>query len=254
MSRSCFAIAAAGLLGLSVGCQAPGGKPASGGNLGPLLIGKQQQSKPDSNYIEIESVPRKDDIVQIVQFWNPVPWKYNAFNQPVGFQVPTYFISSETEKGAFVAGTVYAWLHTVGRDPTGQLVRKTVHMWQLGPEESFLFAVRKLAIGGYFYGFILTWPGSLDLSGQTVEIEFGYERGDGKLVMASPRMLRVPAQASSSPLSALPLTPPGDRQPAPQQPEPETPAGANAAPTSPTGTTSPTAPNASASPDSPSRN
>ena len=53
--------------------------------------------------------------------------------------------------------------------------------------------VNKLAIGGYFYGFVLQWPRELSLEGKRVEIQFGYERlSDGQIVLSSARSFRVP--------------------------------------------------------------
>lgn len=179
--------------------------------------GCQSSSRAKDHYINIERVPKRDDIVRVVQFWNPVPWIYDSTNRVIGFKVPTYFISSKTEKGAFVTGTVFVWLHLVERDKQGKIVRRTVHIWQMEKDEVFLFAIRKEAIGGYYHGFILTWPTNLDLAGRDVEIEFGYQRGDGRLVMASPRDFRVPGDASS------PIEPPQLPPREPEAREPEAP-------------------------------
>lgn len=190
---------------LALGCQGP----EKSGSPGPMLLNRGGSAKP-AKYVDITKVPKHDDIVRIVQFWNPAPWLFDAVNRVVGFKVPTYFVSSETEKGALVSGTVYAWLHVVSRDENGAVVRRTVHMWQLSEDESFLFAARKKAVGGYFYGFILTWPTQLDVAGRTVEIEFGYQRSDGRLVMSSARSFKVPLNPD------MRLLPP--RRPAPAVP------------------------------------
>jgi hypothetical protein len=157
-----------------------------------------------NRYLEIEKEPKRNDIVRLVQFWNPSPWLYDSTSRVIGFKVPTYFISSETEKGAFVTGKVFAWMHLVEPNEQGELFRRTVHMWQIEPDEVFQFASRKKAIGGFFHGFMLTWPTSLDVAGRTIEIEFGYQRDDAHLVMGSARTFLVPGRPSGAASPRLP--------------------------------------------------
>ena len=187
LARGLMFTGTAALVLCAAGCQS--GSAGRGGGKG----GK-------SPYLDIEKEPKRDDIVRLVQFWNPAPWLYDSTNRVIGFKVPTYFVSAETEKGTFVTGTVFAWLHLVERSEQREVLRRTVHMWQLQPNEVFLFASRKKAIAGFFHGFMLTWPASLDVAGRTIELEFGYERGDGHLVMGSTRRFRVPGRPSRSPI------------------------------------------------------
>ena len=49
---------------------------------------------------------------------------------------------------------------------------------------------------GYYYGFPLTWPPDADVIGRQIEIAFGYERADGRLVMSPARRFRVPVSQS----------------------------------------------------------
>ncbi len=214
------ALFGAALLLAAAGCATPPG----GGDRPPTPGGGRPEK---TAYEDIEKIPKRDDIIRINQFWAQDPWIYDSVGRAIGFKVPTYYISSETEKGAFVSGRIFVWLHVVQRARSGELVRRTVHMWQMEQAESFLFASRKKAIIGYFYGFILTWPRSLDLGGQTLEIEFAYERGDGRLVMSSGKTFRVPLdprEAFTSPLirpkGFEPTQPPLDAEPPPATRDP----------------------------------
>lgn len=220
-----------GLLLLAMtGCAA-----TPGGNRPPTPGGGRAQK---SAYEDIEKIEKRDDIIRINQFWAGDPCIYDSIGRAIGFKVPTYFISSETEKGTFVSGRIFIWLHVVQVAPNRELVRRTVHMWQMEQAESFLFASRKKAIIGYFYGFIMTWPRSLDLGGQTLEIEFAYERADGRLVVSSGKTFRVPLDpreafttpmirpkgfGETQPLDSAP--PPPRREPLPLSPPAQAPAG-----------------------------
>lgn len=169
----------AGLLALVAGCASPG-KPG--------LFGAT--SKP-GDQIEPTQVDEFDDIVSIVQFWPQYPW-LRENQKTVGFQVRSYFVSGKTEKGEFVPGTIFIWLYEVNPAARGKDAKKLAQVWELDRAASMGFRIRKLAIGGYSYGFVLPWERSLDLAGKTIEVAFGYQRGDGRMVMSKPRQFRAP--------------------------------------------------------------
>jgi hypothetical protein len=85
--------------------------------------------------------------------------------------------------------------------------------------------VLRESIGGYYYGFVLNWPEELELDGQTVEIQFGYQRSDGRVITATPREFTIQPAAGgrASTRSAPAATQPSPAQP-PARPRPAAPA------------------------------
>lgn len=152
---------------------------------------KTAQPKPPPP-IDVERVVLRDDIVVIRQFWSHLPWIVGENDRIAGFFATTYFVSGETEKGAFVPGRILAWLYELLRQTDGTSKRQVVHTWELDHDAAMGFRVRKLAVGGYYYGLVLSWPPDIDVSGKLIEIELGYERTDGRVIVAKPRRFRVP--------------------------------------------------------------
>lgn len=171
------------------GCQAP--QPQSNLRDVRVMGGDGAKVKPPPP-IEAGQVGTRDDVVSIHQFWKPLPWRM-VEDRAVGFSVPTYFISAETEKGVFVSGKILVWLYEILRQADGPAEKQCVHVWEFDRAAALGYRVRKLGIMGYYYGFALTWPPNIDIAGREVEIVFGYERGDGQVVTGMPRRLRVPA-------------------------------------------------------------
>ena len=146
----------------------------------------------DKNQIKPERIETRDDITAIYQFYT-VPWLRNADGGIVGFKAAVYFHSGQTERGAFVHGSILVWLYEVVREPDGGLARKFLHEWELNEREAMAYRVRKRSGMGYYYGLFFSWPPELELSGKQIEIVFGYERTDGKVITGAPRRFRVPA-------------------------------------------------------------
>ena len=186
VTARCAALAAA--LSLCVcGCQMQPKRSAS-----PSTILGNPSDAPRTEYVDAASVPTRDDIVAIHHFWPQVPWLRNSSNEVVGFRVPVYFVSGETEKGAFVPGRIFVWVYRIERLASGELERDPAHIWEFNESEAMGYRVRKLASTGYYYGFMLNWPPNLDLAGHEIEVEFGYERLDGRLVLGAARRFKVP--------------------------------------------------------------
>jgi hypothetical protein len=176
-SRASLAGVALALTVLCAGCATPGKRDPTGG----------EQARIDSS-----NVKTRDDIVQIVQFWNQPYWLQDS-ERVSGFKVTVYFVSGETEKGAFVPGNILVWAYELTPNARGGHERKLVHGWEFTEAEAMAMRVNKVAVGGYFYGFPLQWPRELSLEGKQVEIQFGYERvADKQVVLSSPRRFRVP--------------------------------------------------------------
>src|SRR5262245_65532065 len=114
----------------------------------PEEIKKEKEKNPP---IDPTVVEERDDIVSIQQFWNPQPWISDAGSRPVGFKVPVYMISGHTDppKGAFVPGTILAWMYLV--DPTAppsSTSRQPLYIWELPRNDAMGFRVRKKALMG----------------------------------------------------------------------------------------------------------
>lgn len=154
-----------------------------------------QRRKP-APQINPDKVGSSDDIVEIVQFWSNVPW-IRDLGRTVGFQVPTYFVSAKSQAGTFVPGNVAVILQRVQTGPDGEAVREPLYRWDLDARAANDFRVVKKVAGGYAYSFVLTWPEEVRVDGKKIEIQFVYERGDGRLVKGTPREFNVPDTTAS---------------------------------------------------------
>lgn len=190
-----IAFALAGLAGLAAlaGCaQQPPRDDLSGVRITGSTSGRPA---PAPAMIDPTRSQTYDDVVRIVQFWGQTePSLRDADRRTIGFRTTVYFVSATTEKGEFVPGRILCWLYEVG-GPEAAAPRRLLHTWELTESESMGFRVRKRAIGGHYYGFLLTWPDTLRLDGKRIELQFGYERGDGRVVKADARRFRVPLPA-----------------------------------------------------------
>ncbi len=158
----------------------------------PRILGQSTSRKPKPREIDPTRVRTRDDIVEIYQPWPQTPWLFDEFGRVVGFRVRTYFISGTTQKGAFVPGTIIIKLSEIRRLPGGKFQRIALHTWQFSERDAMGYRVRRLALTGYSYGFVLRWPQELDLSGKTIEIAFYYRRTNGTIIRGLPRRFRVP--------------------------------------------------------------
>lgn len=164
------------------------------------VLGSPTPAPPPPPPIDPTQVPERDDIFAVYYFWPSDPWLRRG-EQVVGFRVPTYFVSGETNKGAFVPGAIIVYLHGFVPDRLNRPTRELFYKWQFNREEAMNYRVRKEAITGYYYGLLLTWPEELDLGGRQVEVQIAYRRLDGTEVRGSPRRVQVPA-------TQLPVEPP----------------------------------------------
>ena len=207
-----LAFAAAGLAALLAGCQPvqkdgvtpTTQKPFFGStadsNASNLkkstILGSTPQAPPAQ--IDPTKVDEKDDITEIFQYWPPAPVRVDNDGAPVGFKVAVYLASGETEKGAFVPGTIYLQLYEVGRALSGKSKRELLHTWQFDRNGAMPYRVRKKSVTGYFYGFILNWPPELELAGKTVDVEIAYEATSGRVVTSAPHRFQVPLPGVSA--------------------------------------------------------
>ncbi|MBK8914606.1 MAG: hypothetical protein IPM64_08430 [Phycisphaerales bacterium] len=151
-------------------------------------------------YIDVMAVPVRDDVVSVQCFWSALPWiQESATGKTVGFRVLTYFVSRDTEKGAFVSNPVVLSMSRIGMDEQGNFIREPLHEWTLDQVAATGFRVRKRAVGGYYYGFVVRWPPNVDPSGKRIEVQIGYRRSDGVLVQSTPRGFDVPMPAVQRP-------------------------------------------------------
>ena len=194
--RSLGRFGVVGVLSISycLGCAAP--KPEAPKSMwrSPQDQGKRRAE----SEIDPTKVETRDDIFQIVQFWPQMPWLQHT-DRIVGFKVTVYFRSGETRLGAFVPGTIFAWIYELEPDAHGRRERKLAHMWEFDQAEALGYRVRKRSIQGYYYGFPLRWDDELRLEGKLIEIQLGYERRNKQLVLSEHRQFRVPVPAGYVP-------------------------------------------------------
>lgn len=200
------ALVAAGLLCCCAGCNGSAKRDEpkqSDAAKASLFLGDKGDKRAPKSEIDPTKVAEREDIVSINMFWQPWPWLSDSESKVVGFRVPVYFVSGETSKGAFVPGRILAWVSTVDRGADGKKRATPVHTWEFTHEQAMGFRVRKVAITGYYYGFMLAWPDDVDLSGKEVEIEFGYERSNGTVITSGGRRFRVPLTGETAAQQSL---------------------------------------------------
>lgn len=183
------------------GCQGPEPKSEP---IKPIFAGGssgEPQKRPDP--VDVEKVETHDDIIAINDIWQQMPWLGDVDGQVVGFKVPVYFQSGTTGKGTFVPGTIRCRLNEIAHTAKGAQ-RLTLQTWELNDKEAFGFRVRRKAITGYYYGFRLRWSSDLKLSGRDIEIQFEYQRKDGRVVASAPKRFKVPLPSEVVPVESGP--------------------------------------------------
>jgi hypothetical protein len=224
-SRYSLQAAAATLLAsalLTAGCESPAPRTETR-YASPLRAARETQ--PIDNTFDATVVPTRDDIVAVHTFWHPVPWLFDSSNRAVGFRVPVVFVSGKTEKGAFVSGEISCRLYERGRDAAGYEQRRLVHEWRFDPQAAMHYRYRRRSVPGYQYGFMLNWPRETVVDGREIEIEFAYQRSDGREITSVGRRFRVPvpneyrppAPAATREAPASGPTGPGQHRPPPGQ-------------------------------------
>ena len=175
--------------------------------------------------LDVPRVKTRDDITAVYSIFPRDPWLRDNDGNVTGFKASVYFQSGKTQKGAFVPGKILIWLYSMHRGPDGQLERRFVHGWEMDEQEAMNWRVRFERRLGYQYGFPILWPPDADLAGKQVEIQFGYERKDGKIIEGSVRRFRVSVPMGYRPpaLESLPL----HREPQSEVPQPTAPPGRN---------------------------
>lgn len=189
-----WGVAALALAALYAGCQTP---PPSNPPR-PILGGPQEPKPRRQDDIDPTKVKSRDDVFQIVQFWPQMPWLQKG-GRVLGFKVPVYFRSSETRLGAFVSGKIFVWVYQLVPREDGRRGSELAHMWEFNEAEAMGYRVIRRSIQGYYYGFPLIWPRELALEGKQVEIQFGYERADKRVILGEARQFRVPVPSGYAP-------------------------------------------------------
>jgi hypothetical protein len=134
----------------------------------------------------------RDDIVAIRQFYSTEPWIRDAEGRYTGVFVRVYLVSAETEKGAFVPGTIKAAMYALTLRPDGTYQRELMHEWSFDQQQAAGYRVRKSSVLGDSYGFVLRWPAELELMGREVQVMFSYQKEDGEVIARRGSRFRVP--------------------------------------------------------------
>lgn len=191
-----FGCATASVAFATLGCESPQNRANQ-----PKSMWPSDDKSGDKNAIDPTRIAERDDIVRVVQFWPQTPWLFDS-ERVIGFKATIYFIAGESMKGAFVPRNILVWINEVLPGPRGQDERKLVHMWEFDSAEAMGYRVNRRSVLGYYYGFPLRWPEELELEGKLIELQFGYERADTRVVLSSPKRLRVPVPQGFQPAAA----------------------------------------------------
>lgn len=174
---------------LLCGCESTHTRPSPGST---WLGQGSQQHDPNANRIDSTRIETRDDVIQIVTYWNQPYWLQDS-ERVRGFKTTVYFVSGQSEKGTFVPGNIFVWVYELVPVKNGRYERKLAYGRQFTEAEAMVLRVNKVAAGGYFYGMILQWPNELHLEGKRIEIQIGYERrADKQVVLSPPRSFSVP--------------------------------------------------------------
>jgi len=141
--------------------------------------------------------PSNDDanIIGVRKFIMQEPWlsfSPDGLRQVDGFKATIYLESGTTGKGAFGDGNIRVSMYTVDREGGSEHLRLAVQ-WELTPEQTVPWRVKKATRLGWGYGLRLPW-GDADVGGKEVEVVFQFLRKDGTVVSSEPIRLRVPAR------------------------------------------------------------
>jgi len=140
------------------------------------------------------NAPLDPNIVQVVAVTRTDPWiNFNPelYPNPDGISVMLYLISGRTGKGAFGDGVIRATMYVLEPGPDGKRKRRKVHEWRFEPDEAYPYRIKKKYLIGWAYGLRLCW-GKADVLGKEIALVFEFERRDGKIIRAQPKLLRVP--------------------------------------------------------------
>lgn len=137
--------------------------------------------------------PRNDRIVAIRHFYAQRPWFHDSDGKVIGFTVRTYFVSGETDKGVFVPGRITVTMNVLERSLEGGFDQTFAHRWTFSEREaaSFRYVTDRVALLGDSYGFVLRWPPDLELMGRRIDVQFTYERTDGRIIAGPRRQFQV---------------------------------------------------------------
>jgi len=140
----------------------------------------------------------KDDanIIGVRKFIAQEPWlsfSKEGLRQADGFKATLYLESGTSGKGAFGDGNIRISMYTVERDGDGEHLRLAVQ-WELAPEQTLPWRVKKATRLGWGYGLRLPW-GDADVCGREVEVSFQFLRKDDAIISAEPVRLRVPPRS-----------------------------------------------------------
>ncbi len=134
--------------------------------------------------------PTTDNITLVFAPWKEPIWITDD-GRIVGFKVRAYFVTPETDKGAFVSGDIVA--KTFVRTGADSKSRQLVHEFRLSESEARRFRINKRAIPGYSYGLVVRWPDDLDLSGGNIDIAIEYHALSGNVVRVPAKSFTVPS-------------------------------------------------------------
>lgn len=181
------------------------GRAAASGRLGPMLVlgllatglglftgcEAQQPRNNGAPTIDAATISPRTDIRRVHAFWRTNPW-ITVDGRLRGIQVRTYFVSAETERGAFVDGDIVVRMFARDSNEQGELERRQLYEWVLTPEQAMGFRVRKEAPMGYSYGLVLSWPSELRFPTDEVDFVVGYRAPGGRFVATPPKPFKLP--------------------------------------------------------------
>lgn len=151
------------------------------------------------------------DIVEVYSYLEGDPWVRDGDGRIVALKMRAYFVSSTTGKGRFVPGLVHAQIFLTLPRKDGGYERFRLYEWEMNELETRGFRLKKPSVLGDSYGFVLRWPGQLNVMGQHVEVSISYKRGDGREIKAPTRQLTVPLPPRYAALEPLKLLEIADR-------------------------------------------
>ncbi len=155
------------------------------------------QTQAQAANITLPSPAPQSNIIRVNKICNEYPWLNftgGGDGRVEGFKCTVYLTSPDSVKGVFGSGTIIVSMFRLDRDPSGNEIPTPVQEWELPPEVAYLWQTKKPSLLGWGYTLRLQWDKGIEVEGRKIAVVIKYVREDGRVISASPQILRVPKQ------------------------------------------------------------
>lgn len=165
------------------------------------------QRDPDSQQSAGRSAGQPDfladtesNIIRVNKIVNSAPWLSfdpDGTRKVDGFRITVYLESGERPKGVFGDGVITVQMFRLERDKAGRETAQLAQEWVLPPEKAYQWRATEPSMLGMGYSLRLNWDESAKVNGKQVAILVKYQRTDGRMIVSTRQVLKVPAAPSA---------------------------------------------------------